>query len=75
MINTMIMFKITVIAAGIDLLITFPMNFPFTLALFGSKANTKDGIPMHTSEIKLNWIGINGYCTLINTNNIASIVE
>ena len=58
--NTTIIFVITVIAVGIDLLITFPINLPFTLALFGSNANINDGIPIHTKEIKLNCIGAKG---------------
>ena len=56
----MIILSITVNAVGIDLLITFPINFPFIRALFGSNANINDGIPIHTNAIKLNWIGING---------------
>lgn len=73
--KTIKIFTITVSAVGIDLLITFPINFPFIRSLFGSNASINDGIPIHTSEIKLNCIGINGYFALINTNNIASIVE
>ena len=74
-IKTITIFSITVNAVGIDLLITFPINLPFTLSLFGSNARINDGIPIHTSEIKLSCIGINGYSAFTNTNNIARIVE
>ena len=53
-INTIIIFTITVSAVGMDLLITFPINLPFTRDLFGSNASMNDGIPIHTNAIRLN---------------------
>ena len=73
--NVIIIFKITVSPVGIDLLITFPINFPFTRSLFGSNANINEGIPIHTNPIKLNWIGINGYGADVIINRMAKKVE
>ena len=40
--------------------ITCLKKFPLTLSLFGSKAKINDGIPIVTTLIRLNWIGIKG---------------
>lgn len=47
-------------AAGSDLLITFGKKWPDTFSLLGSRAKTKDGIPIVTTLVSVNWIGING---------------
>ena len=75
LINTIKIIFITVVKAiGIDFAITFGKNFPLTLSVFGSNAKINDGIPIHTNDIKLNCIGINGYGIFANTKIIASIV-
>ena len=47
-------------AAGNALLITLVKKFPLTILWFGSKASTKEGIPIVTVLVKVSWIGING---------------
>ena len=74
MMATMMILTTVVKAVGMDLLITFCINRPFTLSLFGSSAKMKDGIPIHTKAIRLNWIGINGYGIWANTKIMAKIL-
>ena len=72
---TKITLKTTVNPAGMDLLNTFCINLPFTLSLFGSKAKMKEGIPIHTREIRLSCIGIKGYLSFKKTNKTAKRLE
>lgn len=64
----------TVKAVGIAFEITFFKNCPFILSLFGSSANTNDGIPIVTMLINVKWIGINGYGILAIKKTMANIL-
>ena len=60
----------TVKAAGIALFIIFIKKLPLILSLFGSKANTKDGIPIVKTFIRVICIGSKGYLKFKNINII-----
>ena len=62
-------------AGGAAFFKTFFKKFPFTLSLFGSKASTKDGIPIVTALARVNCTGINGYGISINRKRKARIQE
>ena len=57
---TLITFITIVSPPGIDFFNTFIKKLPYTLFLFGSKANIKDGMPIVTELTKLSCIGSKG---------------
>ena len=60
--NMMIITLNTTVRAGGKLFpMTFKRKFPLTSSLLGSKAKTKDGIPIVNIVIRVSWIGIKKY--------------
>ena len=58
-------------AHGKAFVIIFINNRPFILSLLGSRAKTKDGMPMVSTLVNVICIGINGYGMFINKKTMA----
>ena len=69
------MLQMMVKAGGADFFKTFFKKFPFTRSRFGSKAKTKDGIPMVTALAKVSCTGIKGYGISMNKKRNAKMQE
>ena len=62
-------------APGTALESTFFRKPPCTRSRLGSRARTKDGIPIVNMLMRVIWMGWKGYCALRNKNKTAKIAE